>query len=123
VKELNDGGSSNRPLKRKLFETFLSLDLFNTRTLLNRQLLTTVTVMNMNVIMVVVPPNVFRIQLPRYHDNDDIVIHITQLTKVFVINGKYIDDHKLQYFSNSLKGITINWFARYETTHPITTWN
>ncbi len=123
MKELNDGGSSNRPLKRKLFETFLSLDLFNTRTLLNRQLLTTVTVMNMNVIMVVVPPNVFRIQLPRYHDNDDIVIHITQLTKVFVINGKYIDDHKLQYFSNSLKGITINWFARYETTHPITTWN
>ncbi len=123
MKELNDCGSSNRPLKRELFETFSSLDLFNTITLLNRQLPTIVTVMNVNAIMVVVPPNVLHIQLLRYHNNDDPVIHITQLTKVFVINGEYIDDHKLQYFSNSLTGRATNWFARYETTHPIATWN
>jgi hypothetical protein len=48
---------------------------------------------------------------------------VTTLNKVCVINGKDIDDHKLQYFSNSLRGTTTNWFARYETRHPTATWH
>jgi hypothetical protein len=43
-------------------------------------------------------------------------------TKVCVTNGEDIDDHKLQYFPNSLKGRTIDWFATYETTHLTATW-
>jgi hypothetical protein len=45
--------------------------------------------------MIVVPTNVLCIQLLKYHDNDDPVIHIQQLTKVYVTSGEYIDDHKL----------------------------
>ncbi len=44
------------------------------------------------------------------------------MTKVCVTNGKYTDDHKLQYFPNSLKGRVVDWFGKYETTHPTTTW-
>jgi hypothetical protein len=39
-----------------------------------------------------------------------------------VTNGEDINDHKLQYFPNSLRGRSIDWFAKYETTHPIATW-
>jgi hypothetical protein len=59
--------------------------------------------MNSNPLMVIIPTNVFRIQLLKYYDNDDRVIHIQQLTKVYLINGEDIYDHKLQYFLNSLK--------------------
>ncbi len=52
-------------------------------------------VMNMNLIMVVIPANVLRIQLPKYHDNDDPNIHIQQLIKVCVINGENMNDHKI----------------------------
>ncbi len=58
-------------------------------------------VMNMNPFMVVIHANVLHIQLLMYHDNDDIVIHIQQLIKVCVTNGKDTYDHKLQYFPNS----------------------
>ncbi len=78
--------------------------------------------MNMNPFMDVILVNVLRIQLPKYHDNDNPVIHIRQLTKVCVTNEKNTNDHKLQYFPNSLRKRTIDWFARYETTHPTTTW-
>ncbi len=44
--------------------------------------------MNVNPVMVVVPTNFLRIQLPKYHDNDDLVIHIQQSTKVYVIMEK-----------------------------------
>jgi hypothetical protein len=50
------------------------------------------------------PTNVLQIQLPKYHDNKDLVLHIRQMTKVCVSNGEYVDRHKLQYFSNSLRG-------------------
>jgi hypothetical protein len=40
-----------------------------------------------------------------------------------VTNGENMKAHKLQYFPNSLRGRTINWFARYETTHPMATWD
>jgi hypothetical protein len=46
------------------------------------QLATPTTMMNMNPLMVVVPTNVLHIQLLKYHDNDDLVILIRQLTKV-----------------------------------------
>ncbi len=29
----------------------------------------------------------------------------------------------LQYFPNSLKGKTINWFAKYEMVHFVITWD
>ncbi len=79
--------------------------------------------MNMNPLIVLVPSNVLHIQLPKYHDNDDPVIHIQQLTQIYVTIGKNIDDHKLQYFPNSLRGRIVDWFAKYETTHPMATWN
>jgi hypothetical protein len=59
--------------------------------------------MNVLPIMVVPPTNALRIQLPKYHDNGDLVLHIRQLTKICVINEKDIDHHKLQYFPNSLR--------------------
>jgi hypothetical protein len=119
----NDGGSSDRLLERKLFGTTPSLELFNTKTLSSRQLAIITMVMNVNPLMVVIPTDVLCIQLPKYHDNDDPVIHIQQLTKVCVINGKDIDDHKLQYFPIFLRGRTTNWFAKYETVHPMATRN
>ncbi len=45
------------------------------------------------------------------------------MTKVCVIDGKDIEYHKLQHFSNSLKGRGASYFARYETPHLIATWN
>jgi len=67
--------------------------------------------------------NVLQMQLPKYHDNDVPVFHLWQFTKVYVTNGENINAHKLQYFPNSLKGKTINWFAHYEITHLTTTWD
>ncbi len=49
----------------------------------------------MNPLMVVVHANVLHIQLPKYHDNDDLVILMQQLIKVCVTNGEYINNHKL----------------------------
>jgi hypothetical protein len=72
--------------------------------------------------MVVILANVLRIQLLKYHDNDDHVIHIQQLTKVCATNGENIDDHKLKYFPNSLRGKTTNWLAKYEIVHLAATW-
>jgi hypothetical protein len=40
-----------------------------------------------------------------------------------VTNGKDIDDHKLQYFLNSLRRIVADWFARYEMAYLATTWD
>ncbi len=62
--------------------------------------------MNINPLMVVVLANVLRIQLPKYHDNDDHVKHIRQLTIVCMTNGEDTNNHKLKYFPNSLKGKT-----------------
>jgi hypothetical protein len=60
--------------------------------------------MNVNPHMVVVLVNVLHIQLPKYHDNDDLVIYIRQLTKVCVTNGEDTYDHKLQYFKILVEG-------------------
>ncbi len=79
--------------------------------------------MNVNPLMVVVFVNVLCIQLSKYHDNDDLVIYIRQLTKVCVTNGKDTDDHKLQYFPNFLREKVVDWFAKYETVHPTIIWD
>jgi hypothetical protein len=42
--------------------------------------------------------------------------------KVCVTNGEDTNRHKLQYFPNSLKGRTADWFGRYEIAQPIATW-
>ncbi len=70
----------------------------NIRILSTQQPTTIATVMNMNPLMVVVLVNFLCIQLPKYHDNDDPVIHIWQLIKVCVTNGKDIDDHNYNIF-------------------------
>ncbi len=80
-------------------------------------------VMNMNPIMAVVLVNVLCIQRLKYHDNDDLVVHIWQLTKVCVINVENTNDHKFQYFPNSLRGRATNWFARYGMIHLAATWD
>jgi hypothetical protein len=54
-------------------------------------------------IMVLLVANVLCIQLPKYHDNDDPMSHLRQLTKERVTNGENILDQKLQYFPNSLR--------------------
>jgi hypothetical protein len=36
--------------------------------------------MNVNSLMAIICVNVLRIQLPKYHDDDDPIIHIRQLT-------------------------------------------
>ncbi len=75
------------------------------------------------VTMVETMGNVLCIQFPKYHDNDDPIFHLQQLTKVCATNGKNINVDKLQYFPNSLEGRTTNWFAQYEITNPTSTWN
>jgi hypothetical protein len=40
-----------------------------------------------------------------------------------VTNGEDMDDHKLQYFPNSLRGKSIDWFVRYKTICLAATWN
>jgi hypothetical protein len=95
VRTLNNDGSRDQPLDKELFGITLSLDLVNKIILSTRQLTTIATMMNVNPLMVVVPINVLRIQLPKYHDNDDLVIHIPQSTKVCVTNGEDTNDHKI----------------------------
>lgn len=75
------------------------------------------------VIMVATIGNVICIQLPKDQDNDDLIFHLRQLTKVCATNGKDINAIKLQYFPNSLEGRTTIWFAQYEITTPTWTWN
>jgi hypothetical protein len=58
--------------------------------------------------MVIPLANALRIQLPKYHDNESPILHIRQLTKVCVTNGKNIYNHKLQYFPNSWRGRATN---------------
>jgi hypothetical protein len=72
--------------------------------------------------MAIVHVNVLHIQLPKYHDNDDFITHIWQLVKVCVTNGEDIDDHKLQYFPNFLRGKIVDRFTMYETAHLVTRW-
>ncbi len=45
--------------------------------------------------MAIVAPNVLWIPLPKFHDGDDVVIHIRRLAKVSVANGEDNDAHKL----------------------------
>lgn len=73
--------------------------------------------------MVATMGNVLCIQSPKYHDNDDPISHLQQLTKICATNGKNINANKLQYFPNFLEGRTTNWFAQYEITNLTTTWN
>jgi hypothetical protein len=41
--------------------------------------------------MVIVAPNVLQIPLPKFHDGNDAVTHITRLAKVCVSNGEDIN--------------------------------
>ncbi len=83
----------------------------------------TILLPTMNIVPIVILPtiNVWCIQPPKYHNNDDLMSHLQKLTKVCVTNKEDTTNHKLQYFLNSLKGQTTNWFAKYETTHLVAT--
>jgi len=52
--------------------------------------------------MAIMVGNVLQIPLPKFHDGNDVIIHIEILAKVCVTNGEDIDAHKLQYFSTTL---------------------
>jgi hypothetical protein len=72
--------------------------------------------------MAQVADNVLKIYLPKYHDGDEPLSHIQQLTKACVANGENIDFHKLQYFPNILRKRAVNLFVWFETTNLVTTW-
>jgi hypothetical protein len=76
IKTLRNSGSSDQPLERELFGTTSNIDLVDTRTLSTPQPSTIAIMMNMNPLMVVILATVLCIQLLKYHDNDDSVIHI-----------------------------------------------
>jgi hypothetical protein len=48
--------------------------------------------------------------------------HLQKLTKGCVTNREDTNNYK-QYFPNSLKGWTIKWFTKYETTYRVATWD
>lgn len=60
--------------------------------------------MNIPPLMVVTPTNVSRIQLPKYHNNDDPILHVRHLAKVCVTNVEDTNARKIQYFPDSLRG-------------------
>jgi hypothetical protein len=82
-------------------------------------LTTTILLLAMNIVphMVLSTTNVLWLQLPKFHDNDDLASHIRQLTKVWMTNGENIKDRKLQYFPIFLRGRVAYWFSKYETTY------
>ncbi len=49
------------------------------------------------VAMALIVGNVLKIQLPKYHDGNEQLLHIQQLTKVCVTNGENTNLHKLQF--------------------------
>jgi hypothetical protein len=73
--------------------------------------------------MALLVANVLRIQLSKYHDNDDPMSHLRQLTKLCVTNGDNTHDYKLQYFPNSLKGKVADWFVKFGTAQLVATWD
>jgi hypothetical protein len=61
--------------------------------------------------MVALVANALKIPLPKYHDGDDQMTHVKQLTHVCIIYGENIYVSKLQYFPNALKRQAIGWFV------------
>jgi hypothetical protein len=62
------------------------------------------------VTMVALVANVLKIPLPKYHDGDDQMTYVKQLTHVCIMNGENIYVHKLQYFPSTLRRQIIGWF-------------
>jgi hypothetical protein len=63
------------------------------------------------VAMVALVANALKVPLPKYHDGDDPMTYVKQLTHVCIMNGENIFVHKLQYFPNILKRHVIGWFV------------
>jgi hypothetical protein len=116
TKEVSSGNIVNEVSRRKSFKIFFqSPECIKTNIFLKLPPTIAALIMNVPPIMAVPLANVLRIQLPKYHDNGELVLHIQQLMKVCVINGENTDCHKLQYFLNSLRGRVVDWFGKYET--------
>jgi hypothetical protein len=63
------------------------------------------------VAMVALVANALKVPLPKYHDGDDPMTHVKQLTHVCIMNGENIYVHKLQNFPNTSKRQDIGWFV------------
>ncbi len=109
TEEANSSNTANEIFRRKLFKLFFK-SLEHLKTNISLKLPSTIIALIMSVPPIIAVPlaNVLRIYLSKYHDNEDLVLHIRQLTKVCVTNGEYTNYHKLQYFPNSLRGIITN---------------
>jgi len=76
VKIQSDNGNNDQPLERELFGTTPSPNLLNRKTLSTQQPIIVGVMMNMNPFIAIIHVNVLPIQLLKYHDNDDPVLHI-----------------------------------------------
>jgi hypothetical protein len=105
TKKANSSNAIDEAFGRDLFKLFLQRpECIKTGILLNPPLIIVTPIMNLLPIMVILLVNALHIQLSKYHHNEDPILHIQQLVKVCVTNRKKNNDHKLQYFPNSLKG-------------------
>jgi hypothetical protein len=52
-----------------------------------------------------------KVPLPKYHDGDDQMTHVKQLTHVCIMNDENVYVHKFQYFPNTLRRQAIGWFV------------
>ncbi len=88
TKEACSNNTANEISRRKLFKLiFQSLEHIKTGISLKLPMIIAALIMNVPPIMVVPLANVLRIQLLKYYDNEDLVLHIRQLMKVCVTNG------------------------------------
>lgn len=77
IEEANSSNAIDEALGKKLFKLFFqSHEYINTKISLNPPPTIVAPIMNLPPIMVIPPTNALRIQLPKYHDNEHLVLHI-----------------------------------------------
>jgi len=77
VEKANKSSVTNEPFEKELFKLFSqNLEHINTRIPLNTEPIPIVSMMNVTSIMEVFLANVLCIQLPKYHDNENPILHI-----------------------------------------------
>lgn len=97
--KVGNSSDNNKLVEHDLLELF-SQKPFQTKLvtlLIVQAILTTTLLLAMNIVPHMVLPiaNVLWIQLPKFHDNDDLASYIWQLTKVWMKNGENIKNRKL----------------------------
>ncbi len=77
IEEASSNNIANKVSRRELFKLFLySLEWVKTSITLNLPLITIALVMNVPPIMAIPSTNALEIQLPKYHNNEDLILHI-----------------------------------------------